>query len=620
MPVGKALIAKGLISQEQLDEAVAARSSAAERIDHVLIRKGLVSEHDVLKVLSEQFAIPLIALNEDDIDRDLLGVVPSRLVHKYGLMPVARNGRGIRVATSDPYNMYALDDVQTVIDIPVEPVLATSTEINALIKAFYGVGGDVINEMVLDTADDGLEVIDEEHVDSTDLDVQLAQEASVIKLVNEILMEALNERASDIHFEPFETDFCVRYRVDGMLCNANVPPGIRRFQNAVISRVKILSGLNIAEKRLPQDGGFKIKAKGREIDLRVSILPMTFGEGAVLRILDKTAIRMTLESLGMQADTFKDFDRVIRQPNGIVLVTGPTGSGKTTTLYAALNTIVSETLKILTVEDPVEYNFEGINQVQVAPRIGLTFASALRSFLRHDPDVILVGEIRDLETAQVAINASLTGHLVFSTLHTNDAVSATTRLLDMGVEPFLVASSIECVLAQRLVRRACKFCAEQRVPDHPNALPEDMGYKRGEKLVHVAGCKGCRETGYSGRQAMFELFLMSDELRERVVQRQSASQLQPIARRDGMRLLRELKAGCWRGRALPLWKRCCASQKRNCQVAANALVGRGVAGHTRVPISRDPHLKRWGTRAQRPARVAACACVAACASQAVGAE
>ena len=540
MPIGKALIGKGLISQDQLDEALASRTSPAERVDHVLIRKGFVSERDVLRLLSEQFAIPLVELNQDDIDRELLGLIPSRLVHKYNLMPISRNGKGIRVATSDPFNMYALDDVKTVIDLPVEPVLATSAEINALIKAFYGVGGDVINEMVQETITDvGLEVVDEEHVDSTDLDVQLAQEASVIKLVNEILMEALNERSSDIHFEPYEYDFAVRYRVDGMLRNANVPPEIRRFKNAVISRIKILSGLNIAEKRLPQDGGFKIKAKGREIDLRVSIIPMAFGEGAVLRILDKTAIKTSLENLGMQHDTYENFDRIIRQPNGIVLVTGPTGSGKTTTLYAALNTIVSEELKILTVEDPIEYYFEGINQVQVMPRIGLTFAAGLRSFLRHDPDVILVGEIRDLETAQVAINASLTGHLVFSTLHTNDAVAATTRLLDMGVEPFLVASSIEGVLAQRLVRRVCKYCSEERVPDNPGVLPEDFGYKKGEKFRHGMGCKDCRDTGYAGRQAMFELFLMTDELREMVVQRLSASQMLPIARRDGMRVLRE---------------------------------------------------------------------------------
>ncbi|MBN2445360.1 MAG: Flp pilus assembly complex ATPase component TadA [Phycisphaerae bacterium] len=537
MPIAETLIANGLITAEQIEHALAERRSPTERIDQVLVRKNLVSERDVLKVLSEQLAIPLVDLSEGDIDRELLGLVPSRLVHKYGLMPVDRNGRGIRVATSDPYNMYALDDVQTVIDLPVEPVLATRGQINLLIKAFYGVGGDVIHEMVQET--NGVEVIDEAPVDSTDLDVQMAQEASVIKLVNEILMEALNERSSDIHFEPFEYDFRVRYRTDGMLHNANVPPEIRRFQNAVISRIKILSGLNIAEKRLPQDGGFKIKAQGREIDLRVSIIPMTFGEGAVLRILDKTAIKLTLEELGMQPDTYKRFDEAIRRPHGIILVTGPTGSGKTTTLYAALNTIVNETLKILTVEDPVEYHFEGINQVQVNSRIGLTFAQGLRSFLRHDPDVILVGEIRDLETAQVAINASLTGHLVFSTLHTNDSVSATTRLLDMGVEPFLVSSSLEAVVAQRLVRTNCKYCTKEYVPDNPEALPPDFEYTKGDVLKRGTGCRDCRETGFSGRRALFELLLMDNEVREMIVARQSATQMLPVAVDHGMRLLRD---------------------------------------------------------------------------------
>jgi general secretion pathway protein E/type IV pilus assembly protein PilB len=537
MAIAEALLEKGLVTSEQLEEALAARSSPSERIDQALVRKGYVTEKDVLRILSEQLAIPLVDLSESDIDPELLQLVPSRLVHKYSLIPVSRNGRGIRVATADPYNMYALDDVQTVIDMPVEPVLATRSQINDLIKAFYGVGGDVITQMVRER--DEVEVLDEQKVESTDLDVQMAQEASVIKLVNEILIEAIKERASDIHFEPFETDFRVRYRVDGMLHNANVPAEIRRFQNAIISRVKILSGLNIAEKRLPQDGGFKIKAHGREIDLRVSIIPMAFGEGAVLRILDKASIRLSLEKLGMEGETYHAFQEVIRRPHGIMLVTGPTGSGKTTTLYAALSTIVCAETKILTVEDPIEYYLDGINQVQVAPRINLTFARALRSFLRHDPDVILVGEIRDLETAQVAINASLTGHLVFSTLHTNDSVSATTRLLDMGVEPFLVASSLDAVVAQRLIRVNCPYCTADYTPEHPKTLPDDFAYKPGERLRRGAGCRDCRDTGFLGRQALFELLLVNDELREMIVHRRAASEMLPIARKAGMRVLRE---------------------------------------------------------------------------------
>jgi type II secretion system protein E len=538
MSVGEALVAKGLISREQLDQAIAARTSPSERLDQVLIRDGLVSEEHILQVLSEQLTIPVVELKEVDIDKDLLKLIPARLVHKYGLMPINRNGKGVRVATADPYNMYALDEVRTCINMPVEPVLAPRSEINKFIKAFYGVGGEVLQEMVAEA--DELQIIDEQKVESEDLDVQMAQEASVVKLVNEILLEAIDQRASDIHFEPFENDFQVRYRIDGVLQVANVPPQIHRFRNAIVSRIKILSNLNIAERRLPQDGGFKIKCHGREIDLRVSVIAMAFGEGVVLRILDRTAVQLDLHSLGMEGNNYERFMDLISRPHGIVLVTGPTGSGKTTTLYAALKAIVSTELKLLTIEDPVEYYLDGINQTQILPKIGLTFARALRSFLRHDPDVILVGEIRDKETAEVAINASLTGHLVFSTLHTNDAVTATTRLLDMGVEPFLVSSSIEGILAQRLVRTVCKHCKEEYKVENPATLPADFGYKRGEVLHRGHGCRKCRNTGFSGRRALFELLMMTDDLRELILNQASAAQLLAAARQEEtFKLMRE---------------------------------------------------------------------------------
>jgi general secretion pathway protein E len=551
MPIGEVLVAKGLLTAEQLQEAIAARTSPNERVDQALIRQQLVAERDVLAVFSEQLMIPVVELREADIDRDLLALIPSQLVHKYGLMPINRNGKGVRIATSDPYNMYALDEVRTCINMPVEPVLATRTEIHKMIRTFYGVGGDVINKMVKEAGE--LEIIDEAKIESEDLDIQMAQEASVIKLVNEILLEAIDQRASDIHYEPFEADFQVRYRIDGVLHIANVPAEIHRFQNAIISRIKILSNLNIAERRLPQDGGFKIKAHGREIDLRVSVIPMAFGEGIVLRILDRTSVKLELPTLGMEGKTYADFQDLISRPHGILLVTGPTGSGKTTTLYAALREIVSTELKILTIEDPVEYYLDGVNQTQILPKIGLTFARALRSFLRHDPDVILVGEIRDKETAEVAINASLTGHLVFSTLHTNDAVTATTRLLDMGVEPFLVSSSLEAVLGQRLVRVICKHCKEAYEPEKPALLPPDFNYQRGDKLYRGKGCKECRNTGFAGRRALFELLVMTDELREMVLNHASAAQLQNVAReKAGLVLMRE--AGwdlCRRGLTTP---------------------------------------------------------------------
>ena len=538
MPIGEVLVSKGFITQEQLTQARELRSSPAERIDQILIREDMVREADLLQVLSEQLMIPVIELCEEDIDPELLKLIPSKIVHKYGLMPIDRNGRGVRVATSDPYNMYALDEVRTCINMPVEPVLAPRSDIHKMIKSFYGVGGDVLQAMVAEAGE--LEILDERSVESEDLDIQMAQEASVIKLVNEILLEAIDQRASDIHFEPFENDFQVRYRVDGVLHVANVPPQIYQFRNAIVSRIKILSNLNIAERRLPQDGGFKIRAHGREIDLRVSIINMAFGEGIVLRILDRTAVKLELESLGMEGQTLEIFDDLIRQPHGIILVTGPTGSGKTTTLYAALRRIVCPELKLLTIEDPVEYYLDGINQTQILPKIGLTFARALRSFLRHDPDVILVGEIRDKDTAEVAINASLTGHLVLSTLHTNDAVTATTRLLDMGVEPFLVSSSLEAVVAQRLVRTICKSCKEEYVPENPQMLPPDFGYSRKDVLHHGRGCKDCRGTGFSGRRALFEILVLNDELRELILNAAAASQLLQVACRNaGLVLMRE---------------------------------------------------------------------------------
>jgi type II secretion system protein E len=550
MPIGEALVARGLITQEQLEKALAERSSPSERIDQVLIRSGLVHERDILKVLSEELSIPIVELDEKDIDRELLQLVPSRLVHKYGIFPIDRNGKGIRVATSDPYNVYALDELRTCMNMPIEPVLASSATIHKLIKAFYGVGGEVLTTLVQERGE--LEVVDERKIESTDLDVQMAQEASVVKLVNEILLEAIDQRCSDVHFEPFENDFIVRYRRDGVLHIANVPPEIRRFKNAIISRIKILANLNIAERRLPQDGGFKIRAHGREIDLRVSVIPMAFGEGIVLRILDRSAVKLELPELGMEGRTLELFEELITRPHGIILVTGPTGSGKTTTLYAALRRIASPELKILTIEDPIEYYLEGINQTQVLPKIGLTFARALRSFLRHDPDVILVGEIRDLETAEVAINASLTGHLVFSTLHTNDAVTATTRLLDMGVEPFLVASSVEAVLAQRLVRLICRECKQPWVPENPRILPPDFNYQPGEVLYRGAGCRECHNTGYAGRRALFELLVMSDRLREMVVKRCSAAEILKAAREEGLVLMREVGWDlCRRGLTTP---------------------------------------------------------------------
>ena len=437
------------------------------------------------------------------------------------------------MATSDPFDLYVFDEIKLLTGLQVSPVLAPRDEIDKVIKDHYGVGGDTVEEM---TGDDDLALTSSED-DSQDL-LQMAQEASVIKLVNEIILEAINERASDIHIEPFERTLSIRYRVDGVLQEAAVPPQINRFKSAIISRIKILSNMNIAERRLPQDGRIKFSVGSRQVDVRVSVIPMIFGEGVVMRILDKTNVLYSLTELGLDEETFEHFETLIEKPHGIFLVTGPTGSGKTTTLYAALNAIVGPEKKVITTEDPVEYNLEGVNQIPVDHKVGMSFAMGLRAILRHDPDVVMIGEIRDLETAQAATQASLTGHLVLSTLHTNDAASAATRLIDMGVEPFLVSSTLSGVMAQRLVRVICPTCKTEIKPSEAG-LPKNMKWPKGAKVFNGSGCRACRNSGYRGRTGLYELLTMNEELGERIIERVAASELVRIGRANGMRLLSE---------------------------------------------------------------------------------
>ncbi|MFH0980609.1 MAG: GspE/PulE family protein [Planctomycetota bacterium] len=534
MSFAQVLLQRGKITKQQYEEAKAARKGPSDRLERILIDKGYADERDVLEIIGEQLSIPVVNLDNVEIDRSLLALIPSRLVHRCRLFPLDRTNGSIRVATSNPFDLYAFDELRMLTGTKIEPVLATEADIERLIKQYYGVGGQTIEDML--RAED-LEVVSETD-EAHDHEIEAAQEATVVKLVNEILIEAIRDRASDVHIEPFDNDLRIRYRIDGVLHTTNVPPEIRRFEHAIISRIKILANLNIAEKRLPQDGAFNVKAHHRDIDIRVSIIPTWFGEAVVLRILDKQSILLDLPELGMDGDVLTRFRLVIQAPHGIVLVTGPTGSGKTTTLYSALNTIRTDEIKILTIEDPIEYFLAGVNQVQVKPKIGLNFAHGLRSFLRHDPDVILVGEIRDRETAEVAINASLTGHLVFSTLHTNDAPSATTRLLEMGIEPFLVTSSVEGVLAQRLVRHICSKCKEPYQPER-HKLPADVKLEPGEPLYRGAGCRDCRNTGYKGRFGIFELLRMTDQIRELIIQRTSATEIRNLGCQQGMILLRD---------------------------------------------------------------------------------
>jgi general secretion pathway protein E/type IV pilus assembly protein PilB len=533
------LVRKGLLAEADLPRLQEAQAATPTRpIHEILIDKGFAKEEAVLSALAEELGMELVDLTDRKIDPEVLQAIPVKLVHRHTLIPLSRENGTLTVATADPFDINALDEVQTITGFQVVPVLASPREIALLIKVNYGVGGETVTALMQERASDGVELLEELETDDSEL-AKMAQEASVVKLVNEILVEAANERASDIHIEPEENALRIRYRIDGLLHTQSLPPEINRFQAAILSRIKIMAHLNIAEKRLPQDGRIKMRVQNREIDVRVSIIPMIHGEGVVMRLLDKGRMVFNLANVGMLPDHYATFRQLINLPHGIVLVTGPTGSGKSTTLYSALNEIKEETLKIITVEDPVEYQQPGISQIQVASKIGLTFSASLRSILRHDPDVILIGEMRDLETAESAIQASLTGHLVFSTLHTNDAPSAFTRLIDMGIEPFLVSSTVEGVMAQRLVRTICPDCKtryELPAEDVPSDFPRDG---KTVQLWKGAGCRACRQTSFRGRLGIFELMITGDSIRELCVQRANASAIRSRALEEGMITLRQ---------------------------------------------------------------------------------
>ena len=537
MDVGQVLLRKGLVNESQLAEARRNPALAEGRPLHVVLSdSGAVDELSAIEALAEALGMSFVDLTTVQIDPAALQSVPPKVIYKQGVFPISRSNGSIRVATSDPFDVYALDELQALTGLHVEPVLASAREIDRLVKQHFGVGGETVDQLVAERED--LEILDQPEQMEGELAAE-AQEASVVRLVNEILLEAIEQRASDVHIESHETGLKVRYRVDGMLAKQPVPPEIDRFRNAIISRLKIMARMNIAEKRLPQDGRIKLRLHGREIDVRVSVIPMLHGEGIVMRLLDKGGSQFDLRHLGMAADTYETFQKIIQRPHGILLVTGPTGSGKTTTLYSALREISEETIKIVTVEDPVEYHLETINQIQVHARIGLTFAAGLRSILRHDPDVILVGEIRDLETAETAIQSSLTGHLVFSTLHTNDAPSAVVRLVDMGIEPYLVASTVEAIMAQRLVRSICPNCKESYRPN-PDDLPPDFPNRDGDvQLYRGTGCRSCRNVGYRGRLGIFELLVANEKIRHMTVDRVSSTVILKQALDDGMITLRQ---------------------------------------------------------------------------------
>jgi type IV pilus assembly protein PilB len=542
--LGDLLVADGLLSADQLKKALAEQKGSPEKLGSVLVRLNFVNEDQLIGFLSRQYGVPSITLAQLDIDPDVLKLVPSPIARKYEVIPVRKMGNSLALAMADPTNVFALDDISFMTNLQVLPLVASQTAIKKAIDRNYESKSEAISTVLSDMQTDlaNVEVV-EEGEEGAKVDVfelkESADEAPVVKLVNMVLVDAIQKGASDIHFESYEKIFRIRFRMDGVLHEMLAPP--KRLESAILSRLKIMSNLDIAERRLPQDGRIKLRYNNREIDFRVSTLPTIFGEKAVLRILDKEALKLDMTQLGFDEWSLEKFSAAIHQPYGMVLITGPTGSGKTTTLYSGIHTINSPDVNIMTAEDPVEYNLKGVNQVQINEGVGRTFAAALRSFLRQDPDVILVGETRDLETAQISIRAALTGHLVFSTLHTNDCPSTIARLLDMGIPPFLVASSLLLVLAQRLGRKICKQCREPYDADEESLVqyghvPTGKGKMQ---FYKGKGCATCNFTGMKGRVAIYEVMPIGEELRDGILKSASTAELRTLAQAAGMRSLRQ---------------------------------------------------------------------------------
>jgi general secretion pathway protein E len=531
------------VSEEELDQALKAQKRVKQRLGEILVNLGFLSEENLCSALSEQLGLPMMGDKDfPEAPLPLDGSISFKFMKNYHVLVLDRELTRARLVMADPTDVSTLDNVRLALGVDeVDLSIATRALVSKWLDTYYGEASPQSLEALVKEAEEGeLEILRSDNEDDIGHLQEMASEAPIIRLVNLFISESIQKRASDIHIEPFEQKMRVRYRVDGILHDAESPP--RRLHAAVISRVKIMAELNIAERRLPQSGRIKMRVGGRKIDLRVETSPTQWGESVVMRVLDRSSIMLSVEDLGFPEDHRRTFDKLIHLPHGIILVTGPTGSGKTTTLYAALNRINTPDKKIITVEDPVEYQLQGVNQIQVNSKISLTFSNGLRSIVRQDPDVILIGEIRDKETADIAIQSALTGHLVFSTLHTNDAPGSVTRLLDMGVEQFLISSVIEGVLAQRLVRIVCRHCAVARpaaaaIVEELRAVRPDL--PSGFLPVQGAGCEHCGGTGYRGRKGIFELLLVNDELRALINQRASAGELRRAARRHGMRSLRE---------------------------------------------------------------------------------
>lgn len=535
------LLKKKLIREDQVKEAETEQLKSGEPIGKILLKKGYIREEDLSRALAEQFNLPFIRFGKFIISKEVLDRVPAKLAIHYKMMPIRASDSQMTVAISDPQNVRLLDDIRVALKSKyrIDAVLATETDIANAIRKYYGLGAETV-EGILQSEDRNMPTTEIEN-EVEDIE-KLAGDASIVKLVNQVLLEAYKKRATDIHIEPYRSKLQLRYRVDGMLYPAEVPEQIKRFLPAIISRVKIMSNLNIVERRLPQDGRASVKVGAQKMDLRISVLPTPHGESVVIRILP-TSTLISLTDLGLDQAHRDILLGLIQKPYGIIFVTGPTGAGKSTTLYASLSTINKPENKIITIEDPIEYELDGVTQIQVMPQIGLTFAQGLRSMLRHDPDVMMVGEVRDFETAELAIRIALTGHLVFSTLHTNDAASAVQRLADMGVDPFLIVSSVECFIAQRLIRLICEKCKREDkravTPDLEKEIMECQREKKEFKLWVGEGCENCNFSGYKGRTGIHEFLLLNRTIKDLVMKKATADDIKRAACQSGMRTLRE---------------------------------------------------------------------------------
>jgi len=529
--LGQLLVERGLITLQDLERSLAEQKRTGELLGRVLVRLNILTDEQLMPVLADQVGMPYVHLTDARIEPDAIAKVPPKFASHYLLMPLALTNNTLQVAITDPFDVQTLDELKLLLDCNLQPVLASAREIQEAIQRHYGIGASAVEQLL------GTGTQTTMQVSATEDLTMKAEEASVISFVNQVILSAVRDRATDIHIEPFDQLLRVRQRIDGVMYEVAVPPDLVKLHQAIVSRIKVMSKLDIAERRLPQDGRIKVRIEGQELDLRISVLPSSYGEAVNIRLLS-TGMLYSLEQLGLPKDQQETLAKLIQKPHGIIFVTGPTGSGKTTTLYACLSKLNSPHVKIITIEDPIEYQLQGIMQLQVHPKIGFSFAAGLRSILRHDPDIMMVGEVRDPETAEITIRSALTGHLVFSTLHTNDAAGGVTRLLDMGIEPFLIASSVLCFVAQRLVRVVCPSCREER-PVDASVFREFGAVESPKTLWYGRGCPACKETGFKGRTAIYEFLPINSEIQQLILQRASSHDIGAAAQRVGMRALRQ---------------------------------------------------------------------------------